>query len=104
HDLPVPGGTQTSYGGEDLSIWPTFAQAAINAIRAVDSATPIYLAGNEWQAAMTLGSKNPTWPLAGTNLVYEVHMYLDAYCNGFAFDYDTEVAKAFSAGLTDSSI
>jgi hypothetical protein len=104
HDLPVPGGTQPSYGGEDLTIWPTFAQAAINAIRAVDASTAIYLAGNEWQAAMTIGTKNPGWPLAGSNLVYEVHMYLDAFSNGFAFDYDTEVAKNFSAGLGNFSI
>jgi hypothetical protein len=60
---------------------------------------PIYVAGNEWQAAMTLGTRNPAWPLSGANLVYDVHMYLDAYSNGFAFDYDTEVAKNYSAGI-----
>lgn len=98
HDLPAAG-TTTSSWNEDLNIWPTFAQAAINAIRAVDTATPIYLASNGWDAAMTLGTANPAWPLAGANLIYEVHMYLDAYSNGFAFDYDTEVAKNFSAGF-----
>jgi hypothetical protein len=99
HDLPAAGTTATSYGNEDLTIWPAFAQAAINAIRAVDAATPIYVAGNEWQAAMTLGTRNPKWPLSGANLVYDVHMYLDAYSNGFAFDYDAEVAKNYSAGI-----
>jgi len=104
HDLPAPGTTQPSYSGEDLTIWPTFAQAAINAIRAVDAANPIYVSGNEWDAAMTIGTRNPAWPLTGTNLIYEVHMYLDAYSNGFAFDYDTEVAKNFSAGIGNASI
>ncbi len=97
HDLPATGGTTNTYN-EDLAIWPTFAQAAINAVRAVDTATPIYVAGNGWEAAMTLATANPSWPLAGTNLVYEVHMYLDAYSNGAAFDWDTEAAKNYSVG------
>jgi endoglucanase len=99
HDMPAPGGTTASYGGEDLTIWPTFAQAAITAIRAVDPANPVYVSGNGWQAAMSLATDNPGWPLAGSNLIYDVHMYLDAFSNGFAFDYDTEVAKNFTAGL-----
>jgi hypothetical protein len=99
HDLPAAGGTSTSYGNEDLAIWPAYAQAAINAIRGIDGSNPIYLAGNEWQAAMTLGTRNPAWPLSGSNLIYEVHLYLDAYSAGFAFDFDTEAAKNFSAGI-----
>jgi endoglucanase len=99
HDLPAAGTTTASYGDQDSTIWPTFAQAAVNAIRAVDAATPIYVAGNDWQAVWTLGTNNPGWPLQGANLVYDVHMYLDAYSNGFAFDYDAEVAKNFSAGV-----
>ena len=104
HELPEPGGTAPSYDGEDLTIWPAFAQVAINAIRAIDPANPIYLSGNEWDAAMTMGTKNPAWPLAGTNLIYEVHMYLDAFSNGFAFDFDTEVAKNYSAGIGSEHI
>ena len=104
HDLPQPGSTVASTSGEDLMIWPTFAQAAINAIRAIDGVNPIYLSGNEWDAAMTIGTKNPAWPLAGTNLIYEVHMYLDAFSNGACFDYDTEVAKNFTAGFGTGSI
>ena len=99
HDLPAAGTIDSSSWNEDLSIWPTFARAAISAIRAVDAATPIYLASNGWDAAMTLGTANPAWPLTGANLIYEVHMYLDAYSNGFAFDYDTEIARNFSAGF-----
>ena len=99
HDMPAPGDTVASNGNEDQTIWPTFAKAAIAAIRAVDAATPIYLSGNGWEAAMTLATDNPGWPLAGSNLVYEVHMYLDSNSGGFAFDFDTEQAKNFSAGL-----
>jgi endoglucanase len=104
HDMPAPGTTVASYGNEDLTIWPTYAQAAITAIRAVDGSAPIYLAGNEWQSAMTLGTKNPGWPLAGGNIIYDVHMYLDASSSGFAFDFDTEAAKNFSAGLGGKAI
>lgn len=99
HDLPRPGQTvASSGGGEDLTIWPTFAQAAVNAIREIDGATPIYVAGNGWSSAMALATSNPGFPLAGANLVYEVHLYLDAHSSGKAFDYDTEVARRFSAG------
>ena len=99
HELPAPGATVSSGGAEDLTIWPTFAQSAIKAIRAVDPTNPIYVAGNEWSSAMSIGTKNPGFPLEGSNLVYEVHMYLDASSSGYAFDFDTEVAKKYSAGL-----
>jgi endoglucanase len=100
YDLPEPGGTERSFGGtEDLHIWPAYAQAAINAIRAVDPTNPIYLGGNEWSAAMSLATKNPDWPLTGTNLIYEVHMYLDAGSSGQRFDFDSEVALNYNAGF-----
>ncbi|MEO8389361.1 MAG: cellulase family glycosylhydrolase [Polaromonas sp.] len=109
HDMPKPGGIIASNeeavkGGEDLTIWPTFAQAAIQAIRAVDTVNPIYVSGNLYDSAMYIGTKNPGFPLAGTNLVYEVHMYLDAFSNGAFFDYDTEVAKNYSAGFGSGAI
>lgn len=99
HDLPPPGGTVGTTQGEDLSIWPRFAQAAIRAIRQLDAVTPIYVSGNSWNSAMSLATRNPGYPLQGTNLVYEVHLYLDAYSNGQSFDYDAELAKNFSAGF-----
>jgi hypothetical protein len=100
YNMPSLGTIEESYdGSEDLMIWPAYAQAAINAIRAVDAANPIYLSGNFWSSAMYLAEKNPAWPLAGSNIVYEVHMYLDAFSNGQSFDYDSEVAKNYSAGF-----
>lgn len=109
HDMPKPGGVIASNeeavkGGEDLTIWPTFAQAAIQAIRALDTVNPIYVAGNQYDSAMAIGTKNPGFPLTGTNLIYEVHMYLDAFSNGAFFDYDTEVAKNYSAGFGSGPI
>lgn len=109
HDMPKPGGVIASNeeavkGGEDLTIWPTFAQAAIQAIRAVDTVNPIYVSGNLYDSAMYIGTKNPGFPLAGANLIYEVHMYLDAFSNGAFFDYDTEVAKNYSAGFGTGAI
>ncbi|NPC58151.1 cellulase family glycosylhydrolase [Caenimonas soli] len=104
-DLPAPGQIERSFGGsEDLHIWAAYAQAAINAIRVVDAANPIYLGGNEWSAAMSLATKNPDWPLTGTNLIYEVHMYLDAGSTGQRFDFDTEVARGYNAGFGSGSI
>jgi endoglucanase len=102
--LPRPGETEEARDGEDLMIWPAYAQAAINAIRAVDASNPIYLGGNEWSAAMSLATKNPGWPLSGANLIYEVHMYLDAGSTGQRFDYDTEVARGYNAGFGPGSI
>ncbi len=100
HDMPRPGQVVESHGGgEDLTIWPAYALAAIKAIRAMDSANPIYLGGNEWSAATTLATHNPGWPVAAANVIYEVHLYLDAIGNGQVFDYDTEAAKNNTVGV-----
>ena len=103
HELPAPGQVVESPADsrtEDLFIWPAFARAAIDAIRAIDPSGPIYLAGNAWGGAMTLTEEfNPAWPLAGENIVYEVHAYLDAFNNGRGYDWELEVAKNFSAGF-----
>ena len=104
-DLPRPGELEASSGGtEDLYIWPAYAQAAIDAIRQIDPVNPIYLGGNEWSAAMSLATRNPAWPLSGSNLIYEVHMYLDAGSTGQRYDYDTEVARNFNAGIGSGPI
>jgi endoglucanase len=97
--MPRPGKIVESTEGEDLTIWPSYAKAAIKAIRAVDEATPIYVGGNGWSSAMGLATLNPGFPLEGKHLIYEVHLYLDASNSGMVFDFDTEVAKGFSAGF-----
>jgi endoglucanase len=98
-NMPSPGSiVENTDDHQDLFIWPAFARAAIDAIRAIDPSGPIYLNGNSWGGAFSIGSLNPAWPLAGTNLVYEVHLYMDARNTGQAFDFDTEVASNFTAG------
>ncbi|HEY8050830.1 MAG TPA: cellulase family glycosylhydrolase, partial [Ramlibacter sp.] len=101
NDMPAPGGTTaTTDGSQDLHIWPVYAQAAIDAIRAIDPANPIYLDSNSWSAAFVIDTDNPDWPLRGTNIIYSVHMYLDAGSTGQRFDWDAEVAKGTSgAGI-----
>jgi endoglucanase len=100
YNMPDPGTTTESFDDQqDLTIWPTFAKAAVDAIRAIDPNTPIYLDSNYWSAAFTLAQYNAAWPLQGSNLIYDVHMYLDAASNGQRFDYDVEVAKGFSVGF-----
>ena len=104
HEMPRPGEVVSSQenpgsGEEDLGIWPAYAQAAIEAIRKLDTVNPIYVAGNEWSSAMSMGTKNPGFPLKGANLIYEVHLYLDARNTGAAFDFDAEAAKDFTAGF-----
>ncbi len=99
--MPKPGDIVEAFQGygQDLTIWPTYARAAIDAIRAVDPANPIYLSGNDWGSAWTIGTNNPGWPLDAANLIYEVHAYIDAFSNGTGRDYDLEAARNFSSGL-----
>ena len=99
-NLPAPGGTTETFSGEqDLHIWPTYANAAIAAVRAVDTVNQIYVDSNSWSAAFGITADNPDWPAQGSNIVYSVHMYLDASSNGQRFDWDAEAARNFSVGV-----
>jgi endoglucanase len=99
--MPAAGQTQgvneipPYYGEEDWTIWPKFAQAAIDAIRSIDTATPIYVSVNEWNSP-TPDTDSHGFPLAGKNLVYEPHMYLDSRSSGARFDWDVEATAGFS--------
>ena len=100
HELPERGGiVENTKGREDLMILPVFMQAAIDAIRAIDKTTPIYVAGNEWGGAGSIGTKNPGYPLSGSGLVYEVHAYLDRRSSGSAFDWETEASQKKTGGF-----
>jgi hypothetical protein len=104
--MPRPGTTVESFegNGEDLTIWPTYARAAIAAIRSVDPNGLIYLGGNDWNSAWTLGTNNPGWPVQAVNIVYDVHGYLDAFSNGNGADWDLEAARGFTAGVAVAPI
>jgi len=99
--MPKPGATVEAFEGwdQDLTIWPAFAKAAIEAIRGIDQATPIYLPGNNWSGAWNLATDNPGFPVSAPNLVYDVHGYLDAFSNGNGLDWDLEAARGFTSGI-----
>lgn len=83
HDLP------------NTMTWPTAAQGAVNAIRAIDTDTPIMVAGDEWSSAADWLDVN-----AGLNITdlsnkifYEAHVYFDADgSGGYAQSYDASGA------------
>jgi endoglucanase len=104
--MPKPGQIVEAFEGrdEDLTIWPTFAKAAIQAIRSVDPNTLLYLGGNDWNSAWTLPTNNPGWPVDGPNIIYDVHGYLDAFSNGNGVDWDLEAARGFTAGVAAAPI
>ena len=105
HELPERGSVvESKRGRDDLMILPVFMQAAIDAIRAIDKATPIYVAGNEWGGAASIATKNPGYPLSGSGLIYEVHAYLDRRSTGNAFDWETEASYKKTGGFQGAPI
>ena len=74
--------------------WPDAAQAAINAIRAVDTTTTIIAEGDNWASAASWVSVNGNLNLSdpANNLVYSAHTYFDRDSSGTHFDWATEVA------------
>lgn len=77
-----------------LSSWPAAAQAAINAIRAVDTETPIYVEGNNYSSAFTWIEQNPTLhQLEDPShlLVFSAHTYLDRDSSGTHYNWSKEV-------------
>ncbi|MFD1579924.1 glycoside hydrolase family 5 protein [Ramlibacter ginsenosidimutans] len=108
--MPKPGDTLGNdpnlppiYNGQDLTIWPTFAAAAVKAIRAIDADTLIYLGGNNFSDAWGLGTENPGWPLNAEKIVYEVHCYLDATNSGQGANWNIQVGSNFSVGVNDKA-
>jgi hypothetical protein len=104
--MPRPGTTVESFEGfgQDLNIWPNYAREAIAALRRVDPNGLIYLGGNDWNGAWTLGTNNPGWPVQASNIIYDVHGYLDAFSNGNGADWDLEAARNFTAGVAAAPI
>jgi endoglucanase len=104
--MPRPNTIVESFQGfgQDLSIWPTFAKAAIDAIRSIDPNNPIYLGGNNWNSSWTIATDNPGWPVNAANVIYDVHGYLDAFSSGNGVDWDLEAGKGFTAGVAAAPI
>jgi aryl-phospho-beta-D-glucosidase BglC (GH1 family) len=86
------------------SSWFQIAQAAINAIREVDTETPIVIEGNNWASA-------DTWPTSSNTLkdlvdpsnkiIYEAHCYFDSDASGtYKGSYTVEVGSNSQVAIT----
>lgn len=79
----------------DRSIWPAAAQAAVDAIRAVDMSRAIYVQGDGWSGAANWAKYNADLNIVdpADNLYYEAHVYFDANNAGtYKGSYDAEHA------------
>jgi aryl-phospho-beta-D-glucosidase BglC (GH1 family) len=67
-----------------VNVWPTAAQAAVDAIRTVDVVTPILVEGTQWASAYWWPSDNGSLRISDSanNLLYEAHLYFDADGSG----------------------
>lgn len=68
----------------DVAVWPTAAQAAVNAIRAIDTVTPILVEGTQWASAYWWPYDNGALRISdpANNLLYEAHLYFDSDGSG----------------------
>jgi len=75
--------------------WQNAAQAAVTAIRAVDTATPILVCGDNYGRAGDWASDNGALSVtdAANKLIYEAHLYFDEFGGGsYAKTYDAQGA------------
>jgi endoglucanase len=66
------------------NVWPSAAQAAVNAIRSVDMDTSILVEGTQWASARWWPSDNGDLHVTdpANKLLYEAHLYFDADGSG----------------------
>ncbi len=77
------------------SAWPSAAQAAIDAIRAVDTQKYIYIEGDGWSSAYAWVNNNDTLYILNDpsdRLVFSAHTYADRDSSGTHFVWNDEVA------------
>ncbi len=78
-------------------LWPAAAQAAVSAIREVDSSHTIFVPGECWTGAWTWQECNGSLSINDpqNKIVYEAHQYFDRDGSGnYAGSYDAEGATA----------
>lgn len=83
HDMPNP------------TTWPTAAQAAVDAIRAVDTSTIIMVEGDNYASASNWRTDNENLSItdSANKLVYQAHQYFDFDGSGtYVNSYDGEYA------------
>lgn len=81
HDMP------------SATAWPTAAQLAVDAIRSVDSAKRIYVAGDGWSSAQSWEAVNGKLAIKdpADNFRYEAHQYFDGNNTGtYQNSYDAD--------------
>src|SRR6202000_2054964 len=68
----------------NATVWPQAAQAAVNAIRAVDMNTPIYVEGDDFASAAYWLQNNASLHITdpANKIIYEAHVYFDTYGSG----------------------
>ena len=75
-------------------VWPSAAQAAVNAIRSVDSNTQILVEGDQWASAYKWPRDNGNLHITdpANKLLYEAHLYFDDGSSNYAQSYNDEGA------------
>lgn len=76
------------------AVWPLAAQRAVNSIRRVDTASTIFVEGDDWASAGTWQQNNGSLNIhdPSKKVIYEAHVYGDRDNSGTHFDWNTEVA------------
>ncbi len=89
-------------GMPSANSWPTAAQAATTAIRAVDPTTPIYVEGDFYASAPEWTTYNQNLNIKDpyNHLLYEAHVYGDTDDSGTHYVWSEEAA----AGVTVQTI
>ena len=94
-DLPGLGGYDLMNEPSNMpsaSIWPAAAQAAVTAIRTVDSRSYIFVEGDDYASAGNWNSINENLNIKDprSRVIYEAHVYGDHDSSGTHFDWTTE--------------
>lgn len=85
------------YNMGGATVWPSAAQAAVNAIRAIDMNPLILVEGTQWASAQYWPSDNANLHIIdpADKLLYEAHIYFDQDGSGkYAKSYDAQGAYA----------
>src|SRR6185437_11973709 len=77
------------------TVWDNAAQAAVNAIRAADMNTPVYVEGYQWASAVNWMQYNANLNIAdpANKIIYEAHQYFDNGSGQYALTYAQQGAN-----------
>ncbi len=89
-------------GMPDSQVWPAAAQAAVDAIRLVDTHTHIMVEGDGWSSACGWSGNNGSLAIndPAHAVTYQAHVYGDADCSGTHYAW----ADAQAQGVTVDTI